>query len=539
MKNLNKNNRLHLEIQTHRANPYGLIRSTYRENGKIKHQMHSRISGVDIDTLKLIQAALQGDVVLKSDFKILSSKEYGASYACHQLAKNLGLDKAIYSRTNESWVKDCLAMIVGRLVYAGSKLSLSKVTKDSSLWEICGISDSQIDVDVHCYDAMDRLIERQDDIQKHLAKKHLDNNTMIFYDITSSYLEGEYDESEIVKFGYNRDQKKGHEQIVIGLLCNKDGCPISVEVFRGNTKDESTVLGKVSEIKKKYNIENAVFVGDRGMVTKANFDKIENDDYIRTISALTHNQIRTLCNTEKTQLSMFDEKNIIETTDGKLRYALCKNPDVEAKTKNQRVALLSKTEEALNKIANSTQKATSEKIGIRIGKVLNRYKMGKFVELTIVDNNFTWSFNSEKIKNEALFDGCYVISTDVSAEEMTIVEVVKNYKKLIQVEQAFRSLKTTRLEIRPIYHKKDERIKCHVFICMLAFYLMWNMKKMLKSLFENGGIGKDREYTFDYIIERLKSIRNESVDFNGIKSNVITERDSNQEHILNLLNVKM
>lgn len=325
-------------------------------------------------------------------------------------------------------------MIVGRLVYAGSKLSLSKVTKDSSLWEICGISNSQIDVDVHCYDAMDRLIERQDAIQKYLAKKHLDDNTMIFYDITSSYLEGEYDESEIVKFGYNRDQKKGHEQIVIGLLCNKDGCPISVEVFQGNTKDESTVLGKVAEIKKKYNIKNAVFVGDRGMITKANFDKIEPEDYIRTISALTHNQIRTLCNTDHTQLSMFDEKNIIETTDGKLRYALCKNPDVEAKTKNQRKALLAKTEEALNKIANSKQKSTSEKIGIRIGKVLNKYKMGKFVEITIVDNNFTWSFNSEKIKSEELFDGCYIVSTDVKADEMTIVEVVKNYKKLIQVE---------------------------------------------------------------------------------------------------------
>ncbi len=308
MKKASENKRLHLEIQNHRTNPYGLIRTTYRENGKIKHETVSRITGVDIDTLRLFQAALQGNVVLKSDFKVISSKEYGASYACFQLVKNLGFDKAIYSRPNEQWVKDCLAMIVGRLIYAGSKLSLTKINKDSSLWDICGVIDEKIDVNVHCYEAMDKLMSRQDAIQKYLAKKHLEDSTMIFYDITSSYLEGEYENSEIVKFGYNRDQKKSHEQIVIGLLCNKDGCPISVEVFRGNTKDESTVLNKVSEIKERYNIKNAIFVGDRGMVTKSNFDKIQDENYIKTISALTHSQIKNLCETEHTQLSMFDEK---------------------------------------------------------------------------------------------------------------------------------------------------------------------------------------------------------------------------------------
>lgn len=531
--------RVHLEIQTHRSNPYGLIRSTYREDGKIKHKTLSRITGIDIDTLRLIQAAFQGNVVLRSDFKILSSKEYGASYACLQLAKNLGLDKAIYSKTNEPWVKDSLAMIVGRLIYAGSKLSLTNVNKDSSLWEVCGITDSEIDVNTHCYDAMDRLFERQDAIQKHLAKKHLKDGTIIFYDIASSFLEGEYNESDIVGFGYNRDQKKGHEQIVIGLMCNKDGCPISVEVFKGNTKDETTVLDKVDDIKNKYNIKNAVFVGDRGMLTKANMNKIKDDNYIKTISALTHSQIKALCQTEHTQITMFDEKNIVETTDGSVRYALCKNPDIERKNKEQRLSLIDKTKESLDKIVNLKRVSTDEKTGIRVGKVLNRFKMGKFFNITIKDGVLTWKVDEDKLKEEELYDGFYVITTDVESEDLSIMEVVKTYKKLINVEQAFRNLKTTRLETRPIYHKTDDRIKCHVFICMLAYYLMWNMKEMLTPLFDENETGRNGEYTFNHIVERLKSIRNETIDFNGIKSNVITERDSEQSRILDLMGIKL
>ncbi len=218
---------------------------------------------------------------------------------------------------------------------------------------------------------------------------------------------------------------------------------------------------------------------------------------------------------------------------------MCKNPVVGAKSKKQRQSLLDKTKEALEKIANSKKKSTNEEIGIRVGRVLNKYKMGKFINISITDNTLSWSFNTDKIEKEELFDGCYVITTDVSVEEMNIREVVKGYKQLINVEQAFRSLKTTKLEIRPIYHKTDERINCHVFICMLAYYLMWNMKQLLKPLFDTSTNGRNREYTFGYIMERLKSIRNETIDFEGIKSNVITERDSEQSNILNLLQVSM
>ena len=223
---------LHLEIQTHRKNHYGLIRSSFRLDGKVQHTNHGRISGLALDKLKLLQAAFRGQVIPVDSpdaFQILSSREYGASHALLQLAKELELPKVLYSR-NESWVGPALAMIVGRIVYAGSKLALSHQRKNTVLWELCGV-EGKIDVDKHCYDVMDRLLERQPAIQRTLAKKHLQNGHLVLYDITSSYFEGEYPDSEIVTFGYNRDGKRGHEQMVIALLCNENGCPVGRDLL--------------------------------------------------------------------------------------------------------------------------------------------------------------------------------------------------------------------------------------------------------------------------------------------------------------------
>jgi len=537
-----KSSRLHLEIQTHRANPYGLIRSSYRENGVIKHETLSRITGVPLATLKLIQAAFQGNVVLKSDFKILNSKEYGASFALRQIAKSTGLDKIIYSRPAEPWVQDVMAMIVGRVIYAGSKLSLTRVGSFSSLWELCGVTDTDIDVNHHCYSPMDRLMERKDIIQKKLAQKHLTQRSVILYDITSTYFEGKYTDSKTITFGYNRDKKRGHEQIVIGLICSQDGCPIAVEVFRGNTKDETTVSAKILEVKEKYGIENAIFVGDRGMITKAQFEKIQTQEafQIQTISALTHSQIEKLSEREDVQLSMFDEKNIVEVLDPEkgIRYGLCKNNARAADEGRTRLALLEKTRIELDKIAKAKRKVEDGSLGIRVGKVINKFKVGKFVQTTITDGTFSWSFDEAKIREEEQYDGCYVIFTNVPKEEMEIEEVVRNYRKLINVEQAFRNLKTVQLEIRPVFHKTDIRVDCHVFLCMLAYYLMWNMKQRLKPLMESDVAGRNKEYTFDYVIQVLKSIRKEIVDFSGVQSEVITEISEEQRKIAELLEIK-
>ena len=529
----------HLDIQTHRKNPYGLLRTSYREDGKVKKETIGRFSGLSLEQLRVIQAAIQAGIQGKAfpqeDFKIISSREYGASFVCVELLKRLGLDQAIYSRSSEDWVRSSLAMIAGRLVYSGSKLSLSHSSSYSALWNICGIDD--VDVNIHCYDAMDQLLHRQDAIQKILAKKHLHDGILILYDITSSYMEGEYDDSDLVCFGYNRDQKRGHEQIVISLLCSKDGCPIAVEVLKGNTKDETTVLNKINEINTKYGLKTIIFVGDRGMVTQANYDEI-NHDTVKVISALRHSAIKSLCDKGTIQLSMFDEKNIVEVIDGKLRYCLCKNPDMARKEAITRQALLQRTKEKLDAIASSTRKSKNSK-EVRAGKVINKFKVGKFFAIEGIGDNLSYTLNNEKIAQEAALDGCYIIYSDVAPKNMTALSIVENYKNLMRVEQAFRSMKTVHLEIRPVFHKKDERIQCHVFICMLAYYVMWHIKLLIKPIFDTDGNGKKRKYTFDSIMKILKCIRQETVEFCNAKTHIITKPTEEQKHILNLLEITM
>ena len=302
---------LHLEVQSSRKNPVGLLRTSFHDNGKTKHTQHGRITGCTMAQLKILQQAFREQVIpidSPEAFQILRSKEYGASFAIHELIKQIGLDKAIYSR-REEWVNSILAMIIGRITYAGSKLSLCHQQDNTSLWELCGI-DSPVDVDKHCYFPMDRLLKRQKTIQKKLAKKHLTDGRLILYDITSSYLEGEYEQSKLVEFGYNRDCKKGHEQIVIGLICNNEGCPVGVEVYKGNTKDGTTVVDKIHEIKKLYDIKKVVFVGDRGMVTKHNLEALKDEEGLHTITALTRADINKLLERELIQLDLFDDIDI-------------------------------------------------------------------------------------------------------------------------------------------------------------------------------------------------------------------------------------
>jgi len=533
---------LHLEIQSHRSNHYGILRSSFRANGKVKHTHHGRISGLPLDKLKLIQAAFRGDVVAKNSadaFQVLSSREYGASHAFVQLAKDLDLPEVLYSR-NEPWVAAALAMIVGRIVYAGSKLALSHQGPNTVLWELCGV-EGKVDVDKHCYEVMDRLLERQGAIQRALARKHLQNGHLVLYDITSSYLEGEYEGSQLVDFGYNRDGKRGHEQIVIALLCNEQGCPVGVEVLAGNTKDDKTVPAKVEQIQKEYGLSQLIFVGDRGMITQASSQQLKGVQGLQTISALTHRQTVELLERKVIRRELFDEKSIaevIDPDDPKRRYCLCRNPETARRETQTRQALLEATRQQLDRSASSKRKAKAEKIGARVGRVLQRYKMGKFVDWSVQDGKLQWSFKEEEIAAEERFDGCYVIVSDVPPEQMAKTEVVASYKKLSFVEQAFRNLKTVQLEMRPIYHKKDERIRCHVFICLLAYYVQWHARQRLKPLFAQDGEGKHRQWSFDNVIERLKGVRSERVKAEGVEIEIHTQADDQQQRILNLITGK-
>jgi len=518
------------------------LRSSFRQDGKIKHANHGRITGLSLDQLKLIQAAFRGAVVPKDSpqaFQTLNSREYGASAALLRLAKQLELDKALYSR-NAPWVQDCLAMIAGRIIYAGSKLALSHQWPNTALWELCGV-EGPVDVEEHCYQPMDRLLERQRAIQRTLASQHLQDGHLVLYDITSTYFEGAYLESQIVLFGYNRDGKKNHEQVVLGLLCNAQGCPVGVEVFAGNTQDASTVVAKIAELRREYGLEHVTFVGDRGMITQANAEALKEVKGLHTISALTHRQIVALVERKLIQAELFDEQRIAEVIDPQKpeqRYCLCRNPQTGDRETTTRQRLLDCTRKALDKIVGRKKKGSTEKLSAQVGKILARYKMGKFVQWRIEAGRLQWHFDQAHIDQEKLFDGCYIISTTVPKAQMKQEEVVRTYKNLSLVEQAFRNLKTVSLEIRPVYHKKDDRIRSHVFLCVLAFYVQWHMHQRLKPLFETDGEGKNRQWTIQHVVERLKGIRKQRVKVAGVEFDQVTQADPEQQKILDLLEGK-
>jgi hypothetical protein len=533
---------VHLEIQKHRSSFYGVLRSSFRQDGKVKHSNHGRIIGLALGQLQLLQAAFRGEVVPKDSpdaFQILSSKEYGASHALLALAKELGLPQMIYSR-NAPWVNDCLALIIGRLLYAGSKLALSHQWKNTALWELCGIP-GPIDVEDHCYDAMDRLLDRQKAIQKALAARHLRNGRLVLYDITSSYFEGAYEESDIVLFGYNRDGKRGHEQICLGLLCNEEGCPVGVEVFPGNTQDATTVVEKIKELQTEYGLKKVLFAGDRGMVTQTNVQALETVEDLHLISALTHKQIVSLLEREVIKAELFDDQKVVEVIDPdnpQRRYELCRNPESAKREGMTRRRLLDLTQEGLGKIANSPRKSSDEKIGARVGWVLQQYKMGKFIVWDVQQGKLQWRLDEAKITQEKLLDGCYIISSDVPAEQMDHQQVVASYKSLSLVEVAFRNLKTVSLEMRPVFHKKDDRIRSHVFVCMLAYYLQWQVQQRLKPLFAQDGKGKERQWTFSNVMERLKALRRQRVKVGGIEFDQVAEAQDDQREIIDLLKRK-
>ena len=543
---------LHLEIQTSRKSPVGILRTSFRENGKMKHTQHGRITGCSLEQLKILQLAFRERVVPADDpqaFKILSSREYGASYSILAIAKQLGLHQALYSRP-EPWVSSALAMVVGRLVYAGSKLSLCNHHPNTCLWDLCGIAEPP-DVDMHCYEPMDKLLQRQGAIQRTLARRHLNGGHLVLYDITSVYFEGEYKESELVTFGYNRDGKKGREQVVVGLICNAQGRPVGVEVYAGNTKDETTVIDKVHEIKANYGIEKVIFVGDRGMITRSNIEALKDEEDLQTIGALTHGEMRTLLKDKVITLDLFDERSIHEVTDPAdptRRYCLCRNPQTAQRESETRQRLLDLTATALTEIAAYKRATTVEKLGARVGKALAKYKMGKFIRWSIDadkekatsrKHRLVWSIDADKVAQEKRFDGCYIVTSDVDKDQMNTVEVVHAYKSLTFVERAFRNLKTVQLEIRPVYHKNDERIRSHVFLCMLAYNLQWHMEQRLAPMFTNDGQGQERRWTFRGVIDCLAQITRNRVTVNGAEFYQNSTPTSEQEQILDLLQVRM
>ncbi len=549
-----KEPKIHLEIQTSRKTPVGILRTTFwdRDQKKYRHQQIARIKNKTLNQLRLIQASFRGDVVPAGSPEAtinIRSRELGASREILNLTKRLGLHKMIYSR-NEPWVQHLLAMVVGRIIYQDSKLALCNMWENTCLWELCGV-EGKPQVQKHCYAPMDELLKRKTSIQQKLADKHLQKNdaeTIILYDITSTYFEGEYEDSELVTYGYNRDRKRGTKQVVIGLICTSEGCPVGVEIFKGNTKDDSTLVDKINEIREVYGIRKCTFVGDRGMLTAKNLETFKDDEELHTITALTHGNMKELLENETIQLELFEEKNIMEANDLQspgIRYCLCKNPHSAQKETTTRKRLLELSESGLREVANYKRKCTVEVLGARVGRLLQKYKMGKFINWHVEvskdgesksnGHKLVWTLDTEKISREQKLDGCYIIRTNLPAETMNTREVVESYKALGNIERAFRNMKTVTLEMRPVHHKTDKRIEAHIFICMLSYYVQWHMHKAFGPIYEADGEGANRCDTFRNLIEDLKSVRSNTMSTNKMQYECPTLPGRKQEKLITLL----
>lgn len=522
-----------------------LIRESYRQEGHVRHRTLCNLSRLPPPAIEQIRSALrrgETPTAPEGPLRVEQSREYGASWALLDVARQLGLDRLIYSR-KEAWREDALALIVGRVVYQGSKLALTNLYADTALWDLCGHpTGARPDVERHAYRVMDRLMDRQDAIQRALANRHLRDGCLIYYDLTSSYFEGAYENSDLVTFGYNRDGKKGHEQIAIGLLTDEQGCPVAVQVFRGNTNDQTTVLEQAQRLSAAYGVKEVVFAGDRGMLTPKRIAEVSALGF-KTLTALTHPQIRELLERKVIQMELFDEREPVSVLDPEqrmLRYVLCKNPKTAADERQTRQELIAQTRRALEKLTASRKPRTDVEQAARVGAVLAKWRVAKFFLWRIEKGQLLFEINQPLVEAEEAMDGCYILRTDVPDTAWSARQAVEHYRGLARVERAFRNLKTVALELRPVYHHTDERIRAHVFICMLAYYLQWHALRRLQPLFDANGEGKHRRWTWPVILERLQAIRIQTCRLGRTSlPNVITRPDPEQQRILDLLKVKL
>jgi transposase len=464
-----------------------LLRRTYRDGDQVKHQTLGNLSHLPPDLIETIRRRLRGDPSESSGpWEILRSFPHGHVAAALGMLKALGLDTLLASRPDRERSL-VVAMIVARILQPGSKLATTRALREETATTSLGLELGLGAVeDEELYDALDWLLQRQTRIETKLAKKHLSDGTLVLYDASSSYYTGR--RSTLSQFGYSRDGKRGFPQIVYGLLCNGEGCPVAIEVFPGNTADSKTLGKQVAKVRQRFGVGRVVFVGDRGMITSRRIDdELRDVEGLDWISALRADSIKLLASQGVIQPSLFDERDLAEVTSPDYpgeRLVVCRNPLLAEERARKRTELLAATEKELEKIAAATRRAReplrgAAKIGLKAGSVLNRHKVGKHFELTIRDDEFSYCRNAARIAEESTLDGIYVIRTSASAEAFDSVGTVRAYKDLSKVERAFRSIKTVDLKVRPIFHWLDDRIRAHVFLCMLAYYVEWHMRRKL------------------------------------------------------------
>ena len=472
--------------------PAVLLRESYREDGKIKKRTLANISCLPAEVIEGLKVLLKGGVAVPSAddvFTVERSLPHGHVAAALGSAMTCGAEDW-FAAAPASLRRVLLAMLVARVVSPGSKLATHRMLRDEtaahSLGRVLGVGN--IDAD-DLYRALDWLHEAQPAIEKRLARQHLAGSTLVLYDLTSTWLTGRC--CPLAARGHSRDGKRDDPQIVFGLICNADGCPIAVEVFEGNRADPATVSAQVAKLKDRFGIAQIAWVGDRGMITSARIEKDLKPNGMDWISSLRAPQIALLAQERGPfQPSLFDERNLLEVDSEHFpgeRLIVCRNPLLAEERARKRAELLAATETDLAAIATAVVRPRNplrgeQEIALRVGRVIDRYRMAKHFDLTIADARFTWKRKQAQIDAEAALDGLYVIRTSLLPEQLDTNAAVAAYKSLSRVERAFRSIKTVDLQVRPVFHYSTERVRAHVFLCMLAYYVEWHMRERLKPM---------------------------------------------------------
>lgn len=470
--------------------PAILLRESYRERGKVKTRTLANLSAWPSAQVEALRVVLKGGVAtgdLEAAFEIVRSLPHGHVAAVVGTMRRLGLMDLLDRKRSRA--RDlCEALIAARVLDPKSKLATATglcATKETSLGEVLELGDLDED---DLYRALDWLLEHQGDVEDRLAKRHLVDGELVLYDVTSTYFEGRT--CPLAKLGYSRDGQPHRPQIVIGLLTNAAGCPVAIEVFEGNTGDPSTVASQIEKLRVRFGLKRVIFVGDRGMVTSARIREDLVPNQIDWISALRAADIAALVERGSLQLSLFDQRDLAEIEDPEFpneRLVVCHNPLLADERARKRKELLAATEIKLQRIVDATGRASrplrgTKEIARRVGRIEAKSKVTKHFSWEITDTSFSFKRDDERIAAEAARDGIYVLRTSVAADHLSATDVVASYKSLAHVERAFRSLKTVEIQLRPIHHRKPDRVRAHVLLCMLAYYVEWHMRRALAPI---------------------------------------------------------
>ena len=466
--------------------PAVLLREAWREGKRIRKRTVANLTDWRKEKVEALRRLLRNEPLIapKEAFAIEQSLPHGHVEGVLGTIRKLGLDRLISpTRCRERDL--VVAMVVERLMHPCSKLATTRLWHNTTLAEELGVSDANED---DLYEAMDWLLAKQEGIEEKLAARHLSEGALVLYDVTSSYYEGR--SCPLARFGHDRDGKKGRPIIVYGLLTDGAGRPVAVEVYPGDTGDPSTVPDQAEKLRHRFGLSHLVLVGDRGMLTETQVEKLRAYPGLGWISALRSAAIRDLVESGSLQMSLFDQKDLAEIRSPEFpseRLVACFNPLLAEERKRKRRALLEATEKELERISKQVARRTKkplekDEIGKKVGKVIDRFKVGKHFMVTIEEHRFSFVRNEEKIRREEALDGIYVIRTSEPAERLSAEDAVRSYKNLTQVERAFRSLKGIDLLVRPIWHHTEGHVRAHIFLCMLAYYVEWHMRKALAPL---------------------------------------------------------